>query len=316
MNVSDAYTRIVWDIGTPDDTSARAVNPQVSNTIILIKLLNQLRTYANVTKGIQDIYSFSLNQQISFIAAPTLALRSRGYMFAYIISNATIFPMDFRGQREVFPNFKVNPVNGITNWIMPWHAGHAGYLSGYPNTSISALTTTLSSGINDTVTTIPVVSTSGQIHNFGRLTIESEKILYEYTDSTNFYGCVRGVEQTIAASHSSGKTVTQNNVFLFYSRLPVSFAAESDDTISAATLAQILEPCDEHMEGIIKATIWNLLMKTDIDRATLYKADFEAMYEQYRKDIASGHARNRQNVNIRSPFGHEMGIPYSSNLLY
>jgi len=317
MNLGDAYSRIVFDIGTADDTSGRALNPQATNKIILIKLLDQMRTYANVTKGIQDVYSLSLNQQISFVAAPSLALRSRGYLFAYIISNGTIFPMDFRSPGDVFPNFRVNPVNGITNWIMPWHAGHTDYLSGFPNTSISALTTTLTGNISSSDTTIPVTSTSGQINNFGRIIIGTEKILYEYKNTLNFYQCVRGVEQTTAASHSSGDTVTQNNVILMYARLPITFAAETNDTISAATLAQVLEPCDEHMQGIIKATDWELLTKIDVDRAALYKSDFEVMYEQYRKDISAGHAKNRANVNIRSAYpGNEMGVPYGTNLLY
>jgi len=319
MNVQDAYTRICFDIGTADDTSGRSVNPQVSNKIILIKLLDQLRDYSNITKGIQDVYSFSLDQQISFIAAPPLALRSRGYMFGYIISNGTIFPMDFRSPTDVFPNFRVNPVNGITNWLMPWQAGHTGYLSGFPNSSVSALTATLTSTINSSATTVPIDSTAGHIHNFGRITVDSEKILYEYKDDTNFYNCVRGVEQTTAASHTNVTTpsVTQNNIILFYSRLPEIFATESDGTISVSTLAHELEPCNEHMKGIIKATDWELLSKIDVDRASLYKTDFEDMYLRYEKDIRSGHARNKQNVNIRSPFpGHESGIPFGTNLVY
>ena len=203
MLVSDVYDRITFKVGTPDDSSARATNPQVTNTVLLNELYDQLRSYANITKGIQDVYSFSLGPQISFIAAPTLALRSQGYRFAYIIINGVIYPMDFRGARDVFPNFRVNPVNGITNWIMPWNAGHTQYFSGFPNNATTVLTTTLTSGISASDTTIPVVSTSGQIHNFGRITIGSEKILYEYIDATNFYGCTRGIEQTTAATHNT-----------------------------------------------------------------------------------------------------------------
>ena len=317
MLVSDAYSRITFKIGTPDDSSGRAINPQVTNQVLLNELYDQLKSYANITKGIQDVYSFSLNQNISFVQAPSLALRSRGYFFAYIISNATIFPMDFRGARDVFPNFRVNPVNGITNWIMPWNAGKQQYLSGFPNTSISAVTTTLSAGISATDTTIPVTATTGQINNFGRITIGSEKIMYAYKDATNFYECVRGVEQTTAAIHTIGSSVTQNNVFVYYSRLPESITITDPNTIPAGTLSHEIEVCDEHMEGIIKATVYNLLMKIDITRSTNYKDDYGVLYQKYADDIAAGYARNRTNVNIRDAYaGNESGVPYGTNLIY
>ena len=74
MLVSEAYSRITWNIGTPDDSSNRALNAQATNRVILFKLQDELRTYANITKGIQDVYSFSQNNSITFVQAPTLAL--------------------------------------------------------------------------------------------------------------------------------------------------------------------------------------------------------------------------------------------------
>ena len=327
MNLQDAYDRITFKVGTPDDTSARATNPQVNNIVLLNELYDQLKSYANITKGIQDVYSCQLAPQISFIAAPPLALRSQGYRFAYIIINGTIYPMDFRGERDVFPNFRVNPVNGITNWVMPWNAGHSTYLSGFPNNATSILSTTMTSGIGATDTVIPVGSIAGQIHNFGRLTlgtgVSAEKVVYEYIDTTTasgstppyFAGVTRGMEGTTAAAWTTSTPVTQNNLYLFYNRLPVKVAAESDGTISAGTLAQVLEPCEEHMEGIIKATVYNLLLKIDIDRADRMKVDAEQLYGIYSKDISKGYAKNRMNINIRDPhFGNERGIPYGSGL--
>lgn len=319
MILSDAYNRIVFKVGTPDDTSGRAINSIVKNKTLLDELYDQIKSYANITKGIQDVYSFALNQNIYFVQAPTLALRSRGYFYAYVIVNATIFPMDFRGSSDVYQNFRVNPVNGITNWIMPWNAGHSQYLAAFPANSSSALTTTITANISASDTTIPVASTSGMISRNGRVTIGSEKILYVYTDSTNLYGCVRGVEQTTAATHTSGDTVTENNVFILYSRLPIdtTISTADNNVISAALLATTLDPCDEHMEGIIKATVYNLLLKIDRARAADYKIDSTELYEKYAKDISAGYARNRMNVNIRSPYpGNESGVPYGTNLLY
>ena len=317
MKLQDAYSRIAFKVGTMDDASGRSLNPIVTNKVLIAELLDQLRSYANITKGIQDVYSFASNRNIVFVAAPELALRSQGYFFAYIISNATIFPMDFRGASDVYRNFKVNPVFGITNWLMPWSAGHSQYIGAFPSTSISAKTTTLTSSISVSDTTIPVASTAGFINNWGRFTVGTEKILYEYKDATNFYECVRGVEMTTAAIHDSAATVTENNVMIMYSRLPYNITVTNDDIIVPSQLGMELDPCDEHMEGIIKATSYNLLIKVDPTRAVPYKIDSDKLYEQYKSDIQSGYARNRQNVNIRMPdAASESGAPYGNNMMY
>lgn len=309
MNIQDVYSAITFRIGTPDDTSGRAANPQVTNKVLLFELLTQLRSYANITKGIQDFYSFPLNRNTSFVPAPPLALRSRSYFYAYVVVNGAIFPIDFRNARDVYPNFRINPMNGITNWFMPFSMGKSTYFGVYPTSSTSAQTTTLTAGISAAATTIPVVSTAGYINNFGKITLGTEKIMYEYKDATNFYGCIRGDELTTAASALISATVTQNNVILLYSRLPVPFAAESDGSISANTLAMILEPPDEHMEGIIKMVSYNLLSKINTERAQQYKGDAILLYGEYEEDIRKGYARNRQNVNVRDPYFNETGAP-------
>jgi hypothetical protein len=317
MKLQDAYNRITFKVGTMDDASGRALNPIVTNRVLIAELIDQLRSYANITKGIQDIYSFSANRNVVFVNAPELALRSQGYFHAHIISNAMIFPMDFRGQRDVYNNFKVNPVYGITNWLMPWNAGHSQFIGAYPSTSISAKTTTLTAGVSISDTTIPVAASAGYIANWGRITIDSEKILYEYKDATNFYQCIRGVEQTVPAIHANTATVTENNVILGYSRLPVPITLTNDNIITSDQLGMELDPCDEHMEGIIKSTVYNLLIKIDPQRAIAYKVDSQELYEQYKSDIEKGYARNRQNVNVRMPDpSSESGIPYGTNLMY
>jgi len=200
-------------------------------------------------------------------------------------------------------------MNGITNWLMPFTMGKNTYFGVYPANSTDAKTTTLTAQISATDTTIPVTSTAGYINNFGKLTIGSEVIMYEYKDATNFYGCLRGDEMTTAAIHLNNATVTQNNLILFYSRLPEVFSAEIDNSISAGTLAHNLEPCDEHMEGIIKMTAYNLLCKINPERAQQYKGDAIILYGEYAKDIAKGYASNRQNINVRDPYWSENGTP-------
>ena len=66
----------------------------------------------------------------------------------------------------------------------------------------------LTSDINDSVTTIPV----GNLNPFttsGTVQIGDEKITYTGVDGTNLTGCTRGAASTSAASYTSGDTVTQ-----------------------------------------------------------------------------------------------------------
>jgi len=132
-------------------------NPKVAmeNLDSLANFYSQITNIAR-EKGIQDVYSLSLNKTTQFVRAPQLALRSEAYYMIYVINNGIIFAIDMRGQRDVFKTFIFNPINGITNWIMPWHAGKTNYFSAFPNNSLDAKTTTLSAAISSTDTTIPL----------------------------------------------------------------------------------------------------------------------------------------------------------------
>jgi hypothetical protein len=66
----------------------------------------------------------------------------------------------------------------------------------------------LSSDINDSVTTIPV-GNSNPFTASGTVQIGDEKITYTEVDGTNLIGCTRGAVSTDAASHTSSDTVEQ-----------------------------------------------------------------------------------------------------------
>ena len=68
--------------------------------------------------------------------------------------------------------------------------------------------TTLNGGINNSVTTITVVSTTG-FPTAGQLRIESEVVTYTGTTTTTFTGCTRGALGTTNAAHSTGVQVTK-----------------------------------------------------------------------------------------------------------
>lgn len=89
-----------------------------------------------------------------------------------------------------------------TGWgSAPW----GGYISG---TSSS----TLNGGINNSTTTITVVSTAS-FTTAGAIWIEGEYITYSGKTATDFTGCTRGADGTTAASHSTGVQVVQSTTF-------------------------------------------------------------------------------------------------------
>lgn len=317
MILEEVLRRIKFKIGTTDDISGRAINPIVNNRNIIDELNSQIRQYANITKGIQDVYSFPLTSNQIFVNAPPLALRSESYFHLYVIVTGVIFPMDMRGARDVYNTFITNPVTGIPNWILPFNEGNSQKFGIFPKNSNSPQTTTLTSAIDKDDTTIPVASTTSFIANNGRITIDSEVIKYQYKDTTNFYGCVRGEELSTAIEHVNSSTVTENNVVIHYSRLHQPIIVNDDDAITQDILARDVEVVDEHMEGIIKAVAYNLLIKIDNERAVPYKLDYTTLYKQYEEDIAKNYYRGRSGTNITSPSTtSEAGIAYGLNYKY
>lgn len=72
--------------------------------------------------------------------------------------------------------------------------------------------TTLNGAIDDSVTTITVVSTAS-FKSAGYIYIDSELISYTGTTGTTFTGCTRGVGVTAAASHTDTTAVAEKEVF-------------------------------------------------------------------------------------------------------
>lgn len=317
LNVTEAVRRIRFKTGTIDDITNKSINTLFSNQAVIDELNTQLAEYARITKGIQDVYSFPLAKNTPFVQAPQYALRSEAYHFIGYISKGTIFGMDMRGIPEVYNTFRYSPMAGIANWVMPWSAGKSQYFNIFPTTGTAPCATTLTSGINASVTTIPVASTVGFVNNHGRITIGTEKILYTYKDATNFYGCVRGMEMTTAAAHLTSDAVTENNIFLHYSRMSAPLTVEADGTLSSATGAIVLDPCEEHMIGIINAASYYLILKIDAGRAVPYKIDSEKLYNEYKLEILRGYYDGRQGTGVRDPFpSFESGNAFGGNLFY
>jgi hypothetical protein len=89
-----------------------------------------------------------------------------------------------------------------TGWgVSPW----GGFIPGVSSS-------TLNGNINNSTTTITVVSTSTFTAS-GAIWIDGEYITYSGKTGTDFTGCVRGADGTTAASHLSGAQVSQATAF-------------------------------------------------------------------------------------------------------
>lgn len=114
--------------------------------------------------------------------------------------------------------------------------------------------TTLSSAINSSVTTIPVVDTTGFASPTGTIIIDSEQISYTGVTPTSFTGCLRGANQTTAASHLINANVDALMDKLYFSlgfgaseRLWVRLTASLDDGYIDRTICQFARNTDGKM---------------------------------------------------------------------
>ena len=90
-----------------------------------------------------------------------------------------------------------------------WIVGGLAKIYVYDNTNQSTL---LDGGINSSVTTVTVDSTSG-FEDIGTILIGEEQITYTAKTATTFTTCTRGANSTTAAAHADDVTVTRANVW-------------------------------------------------------------------------------------------------------
>ena len=104
--------------------------------------------------------------------------------------------------------------------------------------------TTLNGGINNSVTTITVVSTTG-FPTTGQIRIESEVITYTGVTATTFTGCTRGVLGTANVAHSTGVAVTKIQAPGANTAAPMYFNTTdfaNDVTLAATTKMTVANP--------------------------------------------------------------------------
>jgi len=109
--------------------------------------------------------------------------------------------------------------------------------------------TTLSAGINNSVTTIPVVSTAGFL-TAGELRIESEVITYTGKTTTTFTGCTRGARGSANVAHSTGVAVTKIQAPAANTAVPMY--------VNTTDFSNDITVVDQYKFTVAKAGLYNL----------------------------------------------------------
>ena len=123
--------------------------------------------------------------------------------------------------------------------------------------------TILSAGIDDTVTTIPVVTTAAFPAD-GIITIEAEAIHYTSKNATNFLGATRGFDGTTNVAHLINDIVEHNAVAAHHNSLKDAvIAAETDIATRALDSAVVHDTGNESIAGIKDFTTQVLGKGTD-----------------------------------------------------
>ena len=135
--------------------------------------------------------------ELSQVAAPNLPLAPEGYSRAYTDQLNNVLRLYFNRLDAILDQLKTGSgaIDG-SGVRFPYGA--------FQDTAY----TTLNGGINNSVTTITVVSTAG-FPTAGEIRIASEVITYTGITSTTFTGCTRGARGSANIAHSTGVAVTK-----------------------------------------------------------------------------------------------------------
>lgn len=303
--VQNVIDRIRFNTATENDLTGKSANELFSNKNIVAQLKFALDDYAKYTKALQSIYSLPVDKNVAVIKEPPSILRSEGIRFLVWFINGYAYPINEQNLNNTYGNFP-SPIQGLPKWFNYWNDS----ITFYPQNGNGFNCTQLvyDVAIDDTV--IKVKSTGGFAPKNGRITIENEKIEYEFKDDTHFYNCKRGIEDTEPVPHSYGDCVQENNVWVYYHRLHFDIPVNPDDTIRPDVLSKEMLVVDEHIEIICDYASYKLLSKVDAERASYYKVNFSDWLKEAKRDIIKGRSRVQKTGWIREPYGFEEESAY------
>lgn len=145
----------------------------------------------------------------------------------------------------------------------------------YPRPDTSATATTLNGNVLSTDTSIVVTDASGfKRSDYYRFIVNDEVIYATQVDtSTNtFSGCLRGREETTAAAHTSGDTVTERNIVYTGQRYATNLVDQNDETVVPEPDALAYGAAAELAYGKLK----------DSERGAVLEAKYTAVMDNMR----------------------------------
>ena len=303
--VQNIIERIRFNTATENDLIGKSANELFSNKNIVATLKFALDDYAKTTKALQTIYSLPVDSNVAVIEEPKGILRSEGIRFFVWFINGYAYPIAEQNLNNTYGNFPC-PVQGLPKWFNYWNDT----ITFYPQNGNGYNTTKTTEEIKIDDTVLNVENTSGFPAKNGRITVNNEKIKYEYKDATHFYNCTRGIEDTEIAVHSTDTEIKENNVWIYYHTLHFDIPVNPDDTIKQEVLNKKMLIVDEHVEIICDYASYKLLSKVDAQRASYYKVNFDEWLKQAKRDIIKGRSRIQKTGWIRQPFEFEKEAAY------
>lgn len=303
--VQNVIDRIRFYTATENDLIGKSANELFSNKNIVAQLKFALDDYAKYTKALQTIFSIPMDKDAAVMDEPPFILRSEGIRYFVWFINGYAYPINEQNLNNTFGNFPL-PIQGLPKWFNYWNDT----ITFYPQNGNGYNCTNLAYDVDIEDTVIKVGNTAGFPSKNGRITIDNEKIKYEYKDDTHFYNCTRGIEDTEIKTHDYGTCVKENNVWVFYHRLHFDIPVNPDDTIKKEILDKKMLIVDEHIEIICDYTAYKLLSKVDSERASYYKVNFSEWLKEAKRDIVKGRSRIQKTGWIREPFEFEKEAAY------
>lgn len=303
--VQNVIERIRFNTATENELIGKAANELFSNKNIVASLKFALDDYAKTTKALQAIYSLPMPAQVAVMDEPPYILRSEGIRQVLWFINGYGYQLNEQNLNNTYGNFPT-PIQGLPKWFNYWNDT----ITFYPQNGNGYNCTTLKYDIEIDDAVITVENTSGFPIKNGRITIDNEKIKYEYKDGTHFYNCTRGLEDTEITTHDYGACVKENNVWVYYHRLHFDIPVNPDDTIQKEVLDKNVLLVDEHVEIICDYASYKLLSKVDAERASYYKRNYDEWLIQAKRDIVKGRSRIQKTGWIREPYEFEKESAY------
>lgn len=241
-----------------------------TNAELLTWINYGIRNFSRKTEWLEKTKAYPMvaNQYLYDLPSDILKVDS-----VYFEGKYRVWPRDREQFHTTVGHSPATP--GPRPWLyeqFPWDTK----LRIYPVPSSASASSTLSGGINDSVTSLTLADASS-FPSTGRVTINSEQILYYAKSSNTLSQLVRGDGFTTAVSHSNGDTVK-------YAPLEVSFAYQPPDLSGDSDTTRFSTVYDE---AIVEYCLAIAMQKKDKDdKAKMHFSAFDKFVKEASEERA------------------------------